>query len=131
MHAGTDIDAERARRVPQRDRVANGSHRPVEGREEPIASTLELSAAVAGQLELVSALGKHGGADDLARDERDQLAMVLLRALGGAALGKERLDDVEDLIGVDADEVVGSRQLDEAGAGDALGDVAALFDSTS
>jgi hypothetical protein len=68
-----------------------------------------LAASVAGELaarDLLPALGQARRAHDVARDERDQHAIVDGSARGSAASGEERLDGVEDLIGVDADEVV-------------------------
>jgi hypothetical protein len=78
---------------------------------------------------VVGKLGAHDLVVAADSHDRQQDAVVASRRRRSAALGQERRDHVEDLIRVDADEVVCPRQLDEARAGDALGDVAALFDA--
>jgi hypothetical protein len=53
--------------------------------------------------------GRWRRTDDLGDEQRHQGSIVARSELGGAAFGEERLDGIEDLIGIDPDEVVGSR----------------------
>ena len=132
VHASADDDPVGSRRVGDRGCAADGSRGAVEAGQEPACNALQLAAAIAGELpahDLV--VGRRGGpsrADDLGGDERDEHALVV-RRYRGAAFGQERLHDIEDLIGIDADEVIGSPQLDEAGARNPLGDVPTLLDA--
>ena len=116
VHPGADADAERPERADDRAGAADGARRAVEGGEDPIAGSLDLAAAEPGQLG-VRRLAIARGADDLVTSSvtrRDRRRQGSARR---AALGQERLDGVEDLIGIDADEVVGAGQLDETRAG--------------
>ena len=143
MHAGAGVEAERPERAHDRRRAADRARGAVERGERPVARRLELMAAEPGQLSanhLVVALdelepgtvaalgGRLRRTDDLGDEQRHQGSIPVHGERCRAAFGEERLDGVEDLIRVDRDEVIGSGQLDEAGAGDPLGDVATFLD---
>ena len=119
VHTGAGTDAGRC----DRRRAADGAGRPVEAREQPAAPALDLAAAMAVEL---GAHDLRGRVRDVGVEERHEHAIVGRSRRGGAALREERLDDVEDLIRVDSDEVVGAGKLDEAGAADPLRDIRGL-----
>ena len=62
---------------------------------------------------------------DVDREQRRERRLGRRR---GSQRANELLDRIEDLVRIDADEVVGAVQLDEACAGNALGEVPALLD---
>ena len=125
--------------LADRTGAADGASGPVEGRQEPVAERLDLAPAERGQLatherivvlkqraptlvaELRGALGRAG---DVGEQHSRQHA-VGLRSTSGA--GQELLDLVKHGIAVaEPGHVVVARQLDEACAGNLLGDVAAV-----
>src|SRR5262249_24973092 len=102
------------------------ARRAVEGGERPVTGSDDGTAPEPGELDanrLVVPLSALGG------EQRDERAVPLVRREArGAAVDEEGLDGVEDLVRVDADEVIRAGELDEPRTPDALGDVAALLD---
>src|SRR5262249_34231014 len=140
VDAAAHIEAGGPGDVADRAAAAHGAARSVEGRDQAVACRAERGAG--NPIDLRS-----GGAGEAAQrgrpppiGERDRLAGRfddVDEKNGGqhAAAGvdalmprDEGLDGVENLVGVDRDEVVLACQLDEPCAADALGDVASFLD---
>ena len=137
MDTGADQQPERAKHLGQGDGAADGTGRPIEEREEPVASGSHLSSAIAPELianasmmrmqEIgpgrVTKLCRSGrGSDDIGEQDGRQDP---IRLGASSDAGKKLLDLPQDRVGVaDPWQMVIASQVDEPRVGDVVCQIA-------
>ena len=135
-----DVDAERSNGLNDRTRAPDAPSRAVEAREEPVAGRVDLGAAVAREKATddrvmpfeyvaprsVSELGRSLGRTDDVGEQHGHEDAVELGLL--VPSGRQKPVDLPDdtLLVSGPWEGVGTRDLDELGTGDAVGDESGL-----